>query len=46
MESVRGVANAIFLTIDQPGGLEVFGLQGLETLTLSAVCLCVNVLTH
>lgn len=40
MERVRGAVNAFFLAIDQPGGLEVFGLEVLERLPC-LLCVCV-----
>lgn len=41
MERVRWAVNAIFLTIDQPAGLELFGLEVLKPLPC---LLCVRVL--
>ena len=40
MERVRWAVNAIFLTIDQPGGLELFGLEVLQPLPC-LLCVCV-----
>lgn len=40
MERVRRAVSAIFLTIDQPGGLELFGLDVLKPLPC-LLCVCV-----
>lgn len=42
MEKVRRVVNAIFLSIDHPGGAEVFGLEVLKPIPcLLFVCVLV-----
>lgn len=46
MEIVQWAVTAIFLTIDQAGGLELFGLEVSEPFSLSALSLCVFVQTH